>query len=85
MVLLKRVTGEAKIKGFFTNHSLRSSCAMVLYNDPQNIPKQAIAECTGHRSLAIRSYMRTQKHVKRKVSDILTDCGAVFLMRKQMN
>ena len=58
---------------------------MVLYNDPQNIPKQAIAECTGHRSLAIRSYMRTQKHVKRKVSDILTDCGAVFLMRKQMN
>ena len=64
------------MQGFFTNHSLRSSCVTVLHNDPQNIPEQVIAERTGHHSLAIRSYKRTQPKLKRNVSDILTNCSA---------
>ena len=55
---------------------MRASCATVLYNDKSNIPEQAIAERTGHRSLAIRSYKRTKDTLKRKVSDILTDYSA---------
>ena len=74
--VVKKVTGKGNFSGFFTNHSLRSSCATVLYNDPCNLPEQVIAERTGHRSLAIRSYKRTRKNLKRKVSDILTDYSA---------
>ena len=71
-----RVTKNAALEGFFTNHSLRASCATVLYNDDCNLPEQVIAEKTGHRSLAIRSYKRTKNTLKREVSDILTNYSA---------
>ena len=74
--VVKRVTGDAELQGFYTNHSLRASCATTLYNDPCNLPEQVIAERTGHRSLAIRSYKHTKNSLKRKVSDILTDYSA---------
>ena len=73
------------MEGFFTNHSLRSSCATILYNDPANIPEQAIAERTGHRSLAIRSYKRTQHELKRKVSDILTGYAGGYCEESEEN
>ena len=71
-----KVTSAAKLDGYFTNHSLRSTCTTVLYNDDSNLPEQVIAERTGHRSLAIRSYKRTKDALKRKVSNILTDMSA---------
>ena len=70
---VKHLSKMAGIPGFRTNHSLRSSCATLLYNDPSNLPEQVIAERTGHKSLAIRSYKHTKKSLKRKVSNILTD------------
>ena len=74
--VVKRLCNLAGIKGYHTNHSLRAGCATVLYNDPANIPEQVIAERTGHRSLAIRSYKRTKKPLKRKVSEILNHYAA---------
>ena len=44
---------------------------MLLHNEG-DIPAQAIAEVTGHRSLAIRRYKHTKAGLKRKVSGVLT-------------
>ena len=73
---MKELAKEAGIEGFITNHSLRASCATGLYNDEGNIPGQVIAETTGHCSNSIRSYKRTKKGLKRKVSNILTDLSS---------
>ena len=51
------MTEKAGIPGFFSNHSLRSTCATSLYH--ANIGEQVIQEITRHRSLAVRSYKRT--------------------------
>ncbi|XP_021340885.1 uncharacterized protein LOC110466932 [Mizuhopecten yessoensis] len=48
---------EAGFKGYFTNHSLRATAATRLYK--AGFDEQLVAEKTGHRSAAIRSYKRT--------------------------
>ena len=45
------------MSGFYSNHSLRSTCATKLYQ--KNVDEHLIQEQTGHISLAIRSYKRT--------------------------
>ena len=75
---MKTMAKEAKIESLLTNHSLHASCTTLLHNDEYNLPEQVIAECTGHRSLAIRGYKHTKVALNRKVSDILTSfCAGV--------
>ena len=54
---VKEICKKAGLPGFFTNHSLRSTCATTLYHC--NVDEQVIQEITGHRSLSVRSYKRT--------------------------
>ena len=54
---MKDVCGKAKLPGYYTNHSLRSSSATRMYCN--GVEEQVIQEITGHRSLAVRSCKRT--------------------------
>ncbi|KAL5007210.1 hypothetical protein ScPMuIL_016016 [Solemya velum] len=66
-----RLCEEAGLEGFFTNHSLRASCASRLFEN--GVDEQLITERTGHRSLAIRQYKRTSNKLVRCVSDTVVD------------
>ena len=44
--VVKNIMKKARFKGYFTNHSLRRSCATRLYD--AGIPEQVIQETTGH-------------------------------------
>ncbi len=56
--------------GYFTNHSLRRSCATRLYD--AGIPEQVIQETTGHLSSdGIKAYKCTSSSLKRKASELL--------------
>ena len=51
---------EAGIIGYKTNHSLRATAAIKLYQS--GVDEQLIMERTGHRSLdGVRSYKRTSR------------------------
>ncbi|KAK6174876.1 hypothetical protein SNE40_013441 [Patella caerulea] len=54
---VKRLCEAAGFKGFFTNHSLRATCATRLFRS--GVDEQLIAKTTGHRSNAIRAYKRS--------------------------
>ena len=69
--VVKDLCSKAGIPGFFSNHSLRSTCATNLYQC--NIDEQLIQEITGHRSLAVRSYKRTCDSQRRKASNCIFD------------
>ncbi|KAL5006842.1 hypothetical protein ScPMuIL_015648 [Solemya velum] len=58
-------------KGYFTNHSLRASCASRLFEN--GVDEQLVMERTGHRSLAVRRYKRTSNKLVRSVSEIVVD------------
>ena len=45
------------LTGFFTNHSLRSTCATRLY--AAGVDEQLVMERTGHQLNAVRQYKRT--------------------------
>lgn len=60
---------QAGFSGHFTNHSLRATAATRLYD--AGVDEQLIAEKTGHRSSAVRSYKRTQDAQLVKVSEII--------------
>ncbi|KAL5012557.1 hypothetical protein ScPMuIL_011108 [Solemya velum] len=66
-----RLCEEAGLEGYFTNHSLRASCASRLFEN--GVDEQLIMERTGHRSLAVRQYKRTSNKLVRSVSDIVVD------------
>ena len=67
--VVKELCKEGGIPGYFTNHSLRSTCAATLYR--ANVDEQLIQEVTGHCSLAVRSYKRTSCEQKKMVSNFL--------------
>ena len=55
---------------YYTNHSLRRSCATRLYDG--GVPEQLIQETTGHRSSdGVRAYKCTSSALKREASEIL--------------
>ncbi|XP_071114617.1 uncharacterized protein KIAA1958-like [Haliotis cracherodii] len=60
---------QAGIEGYFTNHSLRATAATRLYDS--GLDEQLIAERTGHRSLAIRSYKRTSAQMEDRVDGVI--------------
>lgn len=55
--------------GFFSNHSLRATCATRLYR--AGVEEQRIMETTGHRSLAVRRYKRTSNEQKKEITTTL--------------
>ena len=55
--VVKVICEKGGLPGYYTNHSLRATCATRLYHN--NCDEQLIQEITGHRSLAVRSYKRT--------------------------
>eukprot|EP00118_Oscarella_pearsei_P017107 m.168548 g.168548 ORF g.168548 m.168548 type:complete len:283 (+) comp38959_c0_seq4:5169-6017(+) len=57
------------IKGYFTAHSAKVSCATQLYRS--GVDEQLIRERTGHRSDAIRQYKRTSAEQQAEVSRLL--------------
>ena len=72
--IVKSMCAEAELNGVFTNHSLRATAASRLYQN--GVVEQLIQEVTGHRSLAVRSYKRTNDAMKRNISAVISgdDC-----------
>lgn len=59
--LMKQMCADAGLKGNFTNHSGKATCASRLFE--HNVDEQLIMRQTGHRSSAVRSYKRpTAQH-----------------------
>ena len=66
---IKRMCTAIRLKGHYTNHSLRATCATRLYrNDMQD---QLVKSKTRHRSSALWDYKRTSEVHLQTVSDIL--------------
>ena len=70
--VVKKVCKNAGLNGYNTNHSLRSTAATRMYQN--SCPEQLIQEITGHLSLAVRGYKRTNESQKQYASAaIFTD------------
>ena len=54
--LLPKAAATAGIKGLFTGHSAKASCATTLFQS--DVDEQLIMERTGHRSSAVRSILQ---------------------------
>ena len=66
---IKDFCETAGLPGYYTNHSLRSTSATVMYQS--DIDEQIIQEFTGHRSLAVRSYKRTCDSQRKRASNCI--------------
>lgn len=66
---LPQTAAIAELKGHFTAHSGKVTCATTLFH--QNIDEQLIKDRTGHRSDAVRSYKRVSENQEKKVSAVL--------------
>ena len=68
--VVAQVMKSASFEGYYTNHSLRRTCATRLYD--KGLPEQLIQETTGHRSAdGVRCYKRTSSCAKRRASEIV--------------
>jgi hypothetical protein len=75
--VVKNIMKNAGFEGYFTNHSLRRSCATRLYH--AGFPEQVIQETTGHRSSdGIKAYKCTLSSLKRKASELLQGVQCTF-------
>ena len=65
---------SASFEGYYSNHSLRRTCATRLYD--RGLPEQLIQEATGHRSVdGVRCYKHTSSSsAKRRASEIMQGC-----------
>ena len=69
-LFMKEITQKGGLKGNFTNHSGKRSCATQLYN--AGVPEQEIMARTGHRSeTAVRKYKRSSEEMLKQVSGVL--------------
>ena len=67
---VKTMCKSAGFEGTFSNHSLRLTSATRIYES--GIEEQVIAEITGHQSLCVWSYKRTNIAQKRKALEALS-------------
>ena len=67
--VVKELMKEAKIEGFFTNHSLRRSDGTRLFN--AGIDRKLVKEATGHRSDAVDAYQVTSDAQRSEMSKII--------------
>ncbi len=72
---MKKMCKSTGFEGHYSNHSLRSISATRMYES--GIEEQVIADITGHHSLCVCSYKRTNTSQKRKASQALSQelCG----------
>ena len=68
---VRKVCELAKIKGKFTNHSLRATSASRMFQ--ANIPEKVIKEVTGHRSECVRVYEKTSNEMLEKASKTISE------------
>ena len=67
---VKRLCNQAGVDGYFTNHSLRRTCATRLFQ--QGIDEQQIMSITGHRSsTAVRMYKQVSHEQEEKLSNLI--------------
>ena len=69
--VVKELMKEAKIEGFFTNHSLRRSGGTRLFN--AGIDRKLVKEATGHRSDAVDAYQVTSDHQRCEMSKVIAN------------
>lgn len=67
--VVKQLLSDAKIDGYFTNHSLRRSAPTRLFQ--AGVERKLVRELTGHRSDAVDQYQVTSKKQRQYVSEIL--------------
>ena len=67
--VVQTIMKEAKIEGFFTNHSLRRICSTRLFR--VGVDQKIVKEVTGHRSNAIEKYQVTSDEQRAQVSKII--------------
>ncbi len=67
---VKTIAEKGGLTGYFTNHSLRSSCATRMYS--AGVDKQLIMETMGHRSECVRQYKRTSEDLLRAVQETIS-------------
>ena len=67
--LMKEMCTLAGLKGNFTNHSGKVTCATRLFHN--NFDEQLIMRQTGHRSNAVRAYKRPGIEHDLKISHVL--------------
>ena len=67
---VKKLVERVGIKGHYTNHSLRRTCATRLYN--RGADKQQIMSITGHRSIdAMRMYKQISHDQQEELSNLI--------------
>ena len=67
---MKKLCERAGVKGYFTNHSFRRSCAMRLYHGGAD--EQEIMAITGHRSKdGVRTYKEISCNQEEKLSNMI--------------
>ena len=72
-IVVAQVLKSASLEGYYSNHSLRRTCATQLYD--KGLPEQLIQETTGHRSAdGARCYKHTSSSAKRRASEIVQGC-----------
>ena len=67
--VVKKLLSDAKIDGYFTNHSLRRSVPTHLFQ--AGVERKLVKEVTGHRSDALDCYQITTNDQRRNISSII--------------
>ena len=68
--VVKKLLNDAKIDGYFTNHSLRRTAPTRLFQ--AGVDRKIVKEITGHRSDAIDCYQITSEDQQKRVSAIIS-------------
>ncbi len=67
---VKNLAEKGGLTGYFTNHSLRSSCATRMF--AAGVNEQLIMETTGHKSECVRQYKRTNENLLRSAQETVS-------------
>ena len=80
---MNEIAQKGGLKGNYTNHSGKRSCATKLYNS--GVPEQEIRTRTGHPSeTALRKYNRSSEEILRQVSGVLNPNTNLHPVQKQV-
>ncbi|XP_046562159.1 uncharacterized protein LOC124271136 [Haliotis rubra] len=71
---------QAGFEGFYSNHSLRATCATRLFQS--GIDEQLITRTTGHRSTAVREYNRVSTAQEKELSNVIQGGGELPKRRR---
>ncbi len=70
--MVKTLAEKGGLEGYFTNHSLWSSCATRMYE--AGVDEKLIMETTGHKSECVRQYKRTSEDLLRAAQQTVSKC-----------